>query len=356
MIKNLINRIIFPFCVLAFASLGITIYTKLVNSSVGFVDGFVAATPTKNNKYVCSAEDYQCIKNLIKDLNNSEKKLLIFGNSQLGAINQFSEGEINYAHQLALKYEDDDDFIVRSIWIPNVNFTEFKEIYSSIEECSLEIDNLIIPLFLDDTRDAGIRESLKDYSSKICGESNKSGLDDNRYITFDPKKNSQLFDYFILNNMPYLKEAKSLNTHFRTFLYKFRNTVFGITASSKRKITPKEYHKNISSLKELITLRKEKNLSSIIYIPPLLHYSSGKAIPYVRNEYKAFKDEMKRISKVMECEFYNFESIVNDDLWGFKETTSLSGNSKEIDFMHFTYLGHEIVFNKLSNVIDKFNK
>ena len=41
MIKNLINRIIFPFYVLAFASLGITIYTKFVNSSVGFVDGFV---------------------------------------------------------------------------------------------------------------------------------------------------------------------------------------------------------------------------------------------------------------------------------------------------------------------------
>ena len=123
-------------------------------------------------------------------LNSSEKNLLLFGNSQLGAINQFSEGEINYAHQLALKYEDDDKFIVRSIWIPNVNFTEFREIYSSIEECSLEIDNLIIPLFLDDTRDAGIRESLKDYSSKICGESNKSGLDDNRYISFDPKNNS----------------------------------------------------------------------------------------------------------------------------------------------------------------------
>ena len=53
--------------------------------------------------------------------------------------------------------------------------------------------------------------------------------------------------------------------------------------------------------------------------------------------------------------FYNFESIVNDDLWVLKNDL-LSGNSKEIDFMHFTYLGHEIVFNKLSNVIDKFNK
>ena len=60
---------------LAFASLGITIYTKLVNSSEALVDGFVGSTST-SSKYVCAAEDYICVKNLIKDLNNSEKKLL----------------------------------------------------------------------------------------------------------------------------------------------------------------------------------------------------------------------------------------------------------------------------------------
>ena len=340
---------------LAFASLGITIYTKLVNSSEALVDGFVGSTST-SSKYVCAAEDYICVKNLIKDLNNSDKKLLLFGNSQLGAINQFSRGEINYGHQLALKYEDDaDNFIVRSIWIPNATLAEFKEIYLSIEECVLKIDYLIIPLFLDDTR-AGIRESLKDYSSKICGNSNKSFLDKNSSMDLNPIRNSQNFDRFVLNRMPYIKEAKDLNTHFRKFLYQLRNTFFGITASSERKIIPKEYNKNIASLKELISLRLGKNLSNIIYIPPLLHYSSGKAIPYVRNEYHSFKDEMREICKVNKCDFYNFESIVNDDLWGFKKNTSLRGNPKEIDFMHFTYLGHKTVFNKLSNVIDKLKK
>ena len=211
---------------LAFASLGITIYTKLVNSSEVFVDGFVGATATNSNKYVCNAEEYICVKNLIKDLNTSDKKILLFGNSQLGAINQFSQGEINYAHQLALKYEDDaDKFILRSIWIPNATLLEFNEIYLSFEECFLKIDYLIIPLFLDDTR-TGIRESLKDYSSKICGKSNKSFLDENRYMAFDAI-NSQIFDHLILNRMPFIKDAKNLNTHFRTFLYQLRNTFLG---------------------------------------------------------------------------------------------------------------------------------
>ena len=65
---------------------------------------------------------------------------------------------------------------------------------------------------------------------------------------------------------------------------------------------------------------------------------------------------MREICNVTKCDFYNFESIVNDDLWGVKKNTSLRGNEKEIDFMHFTFLGHKIVFNKLSNVIDKLKK
>ena len=148
---------------------------------------------------------------------------------------------------------------MRSIWIPNATLSEFKEINLSIEKCVLEIDYLIIPLFLDDTR-AGIRESLKDYSSKICGNSNKSSSDENRNMALAPITNSQYSDRFILNRMPYIKEAKNLNSHFRIFLYKLRNTFFGITASSERKIIPKEYNKNIGSLKELISLRMKKNL------------------------------------------------------------------------------------------------
>ena len=61
---NLIKKIVFPFLVLAFASLGITLYTNLVNSSDELIDGFVEATPTNSNKYVCNAEEYICVKTL----------------------------------------------------------------------------------------------------------------------------------------------------------------------------------------------------------------------------------------------------------------------------------------------------
>ena len=60
---------------------------------------------------------------------------------------------------------------MRSIWVPNATLAEFKEIYLSIRKCQTEIDNLILPLFLDDTREQTIRESLQNYSSNICSSS-----------------------------------------------------------------------------------------------------------------------------------------------------------------------------------------
>ena len=84
------------------------------------------------------------------------------GNSQLGAINQFSKGEINYAHKLSIDINKnrDNPLTVRSIWVPNATLAEFKEIYLSIRKCQTEIDNLILPLFLDDTREQTIREII----------------------------------------------------------------------------------------------------------------------------------------------------------------------------------------------------
>ena len=121
------------------------------------------------------------MKSLIIDMNGSNKNVLIFGNSQLGAINQFSKGDINYAHKLSIDINKNRNqpLTVRSIWIPNATLGEFKEIYLSMRKCPTRIDNLILPLFLDDTREQTIRESLKDYFSKIC--SSFKPLSTNKY-------------------------------------------------------------------------------------------------------------------------------------------------------------------------------
>ena len=57
---------------------------------------------------------------------------------------------------------------IKSIWLPNGNLREFNKIINQLEICKLEIDLVVLPIFLDDMRENTIREEIKMYSSKIC--------------------------------------------------------------------------------------------------------------------------------------------------------------------------------------------
>ena len=101
MLKNLIKKLSFPFSVIFVASLAVNSFYKFSDNNID--NGFVNATPVRSNKYFCNSNNYVCVKNIMNDLNNSNNNILLLGNSQLGAINQFSEGEINYAQDLSSK-------------------------------------------------------------------------------------------------------------------------------------------------------------------------------------------------------------------------------------------------------------
>lgn len=60
-----------------------------------------------------------------------------------------------------------------------------------MRKCPKRIDNLILPIFLDDTRDQSIRESFKNYISKICN--NFQPLSTNKY-----KKENDLITLVII--------------------------------------------------------------------------------------------------------------------------------------------------------------
>ena len=171
MLKKYFQEILFSALVVLFSFSGLFIYSRIITQEKEKkAEGFANATKTESNKYVCEANNFNCVKSLIIDLNRSNKNVLIFGNSQLGAINQFSKGDNNYAHKLSIDINKNrsQPLTVRSICIPNVTLGEFKEIYLSMRKCPTRIDNLILPLFLDDTRELAIRESLKNYISNIC--------------------------------------------------------------------------------------------------------------------------------------------------------------------------------------------
>ena len=89
MLKKYFQEILFIILVVLFAFSGLFIYLRIIIQKEQKGGGFANATPTESNKYVCEANNFNCVKSLIIDLNRSNKNVLIFGNSQLGAINQF---------------------------------------------------------------------------------------------------------------------------------------------------------------------------------------------------------------------------------------------------------------------------
>ena len=356
MIYHFLKKIIFPFSVISFTSIGLIIYSRSLKPDSDIGGGFGRATVTISNKYFCNASEYNCVKEILSDFETYKKKVLLFGNSQLAAINQLENSQINYADNLSRKIEKNEslNLILRSFWMPNANLSEFNLINKSLNECSVDIDIMIIPVFLDDTRINNIRDSLGNYTNKICEDIFKFERNNEKLDKYKSIVNSKKVEGIILSNTPILKDMSNLNIHFRTFLYKFRNSIFGITASTKRKILPAAYNANIDSLREIISSRNLNKLSTIVYIPPLLNSSTKKPIPYNRDEYTSLKNQIQEICSGKYCNYFDLDREVPDNLWGTKASTRFEG--EELDFMHFTYSGHVIFSDKLFNIISKIKQ
>ena len=91
--------------------------------------------------------------------------ILLLGNSQYHTINQMKKGDVVLSQILYDYYKKDDiDFITNSL--PNVNLQEQYLIFEYFSR-RLPIKLLILPVFMDDTREDDIRFGLPEYLKKI---------------------------------------------------------------------------------------------------------------------------------------------------------------------------------------------
>jgi len=130
-------------------------------------------------------------------------------------------------------------------------------------------------------------------------------------------------------------------------LYEARNYIFNISPSSKRKMLPGNYRKNIEALEALFKSAQLNNINVIAYIAP---FPSEENNPYDQKEYYQFKDDSRAIARSTGVILYNFEDLIPLNKWGYKAGTSF-GVEKERDFMHFQHKGHEILAESLFNIL-----
>ena len=210
----------------------------------------------------------QKINQLIKGWKQRGSKdvVLILGNSQTHSINQFEEGEKTYNHLLFDEYKENYDIITHSI--PNANF---QELYLTFEFwlTHLPIKMVIIPAFMDDMREEGIRKpyfsGLKELKFTINNDADISTSINNTINGFSNKTESIELssDFEALKETVQDKSEKALNDFLNKYfsawekrptlrgeifikLYLLRNTVLGISAQTKRRMIPKKYKKKHS--------------------------------------------------------------------------------------------------------------
>lgn len=127
-------------------------------------------------------------------------------------------------------------------------------------------------------------------------------------------------------------------------LYKIRNTVFNIDATTIRKKIPARYKKNFEALINITKLAKLNNIKIFFYVSPIRQDIN---LPYDLEDYELFKKEAKIFAEKNDVHFFNYERLIPKDNWGFKRSIVLGNNKFEIDFMHFRSKGHSLLSDKV---------
>ncbi|MDC0470435.1 hypothetical protein OAO13_03520 [Candidatus Pseudothioglobus singularis] len=308
---------------------------------------------------------HKCINSYYEGGQNQEIVLWL-GNSQLHAINQIKPKDTT-AIPILHRYVKKDLKYLLTFSQPNANLKEHQFLFEYLVK-KLPITTLVLPVVFDDMRETGVRSSLidADKNQRIASFVKNSlhnktpelnqpdlSLNEQDMIALEDtiqKHSEKYLDLKLKKIWGIWEQRPILRGKILNGLYLFRNRLFGINASTVRRIIPARYQMNMQAFREILQLTKKKNIKALVYIAPLRNDVN---IPYDSNEYSNFKTEIQLISEEYDVKFFNFENLVPGEYWGTKESTTIGGDS-ELDFMHFQAGGHKLLADGLYSELIKF--
>ncbi|MEM9820477.1 MAG: hypothetical protein AAF985_05375 [Bacteroidota bacterium] len=291
----------------------------------------------------------------------SKEVILVLGNSQTHSINQLKPGEVTYNELLFTDFQEEYD--VLTLTYPNAGLQEFF-LTISYALNQYPIKAITVPIFMDDMRENGIRTTaftdlaeqgyrLQDTTlialkiNQALSKLNTSNDtdDDLQALRETPQEKTEkyLSDQLSAQAMMW-KERPKVRGELFISLYRLRNSILGINAQTKRKMIPSYYRDNLEALEGLLRLGEHANVVTFCYIPPI---RQDVEVPYDLSEYNNFKKDIAQLTQQYPNTYFsNLEAIIPAEYWGVKKSTNISGKA-ELDFMHFQYQGHELLYSKL---------
>lgn len=292
--------------------------------------------------------------------------LLLLGNSQAHSINQKNINEVTYVEMLNKRI---DGYYVIANTYPNASLQDFLISYKYWMTV-LPVKALVIPLFLDDMREAnGISYDFypklvdKNFSfeendnillrklniSFSSVHEKKIALDDSNH--YENLSTQDIVEKYLNtqldNNWNVWNNRKNAQGILFGKLYELRNTIFNIKATTVRRMIPDKYADNMTALDLIIKDAQKNDIKLFLYVPPIRNDVEK---PYDPKEYRLFKSQIQDIvNKYPNTVFFkDYDNIVPGKYFGHKASTSLGKQTEELDFMHFQFTGHSILFDSLS--------
>lgn len=276
--------------------------------------------------------------------------VLWLGNSQLAAINRLKAGDRaapGLLHE-ALR--------ARGIYqvtyaVPNANLLEHALQYSALAG-QYDTRALILPVFLDDIREQGIREPvaglLDDPGVRSRVElttiwpliSGSLHVNNALHSKSDATETRQKWAERMLNEKlgawwPLWQQRANMRGIVGIVVHELRNKILGINAQTKRRVDPGVYREKMTLLTAILAETRARNIKVLLYVPP---FRLDIPHPYFDDDYGRLKRDLQALALQYGARFANLESIVPGPEWGMV-VNAITGLG-DYDFMHFTAEGH----------------
>jgi len=329
-------------------------------------------------QHIDSVEKNEFVSGWVK--RGKKDVVFILGNSQTHSINQKKDNEVNYVELL----HNANPLSMREVLCvsqPNAGLQEFYLSYAYWKTI-FPIRQVIIPVFMDDMREDGVRADvffsslveekfqLKDTTQQMvhkinadlrsfwshnnvnAGSTVKNEMSLSSDETLQERTEKKINTWLDMHSVVW-SNRQNVRGDFFNWTYRLRNTVLGINANTIRKMIPQRYDLNLEALNLMVNDCLASEISIVLYIPPIRF---DVTLPYDLDEYQRFKSDIEAIAKKHpgKIVFKNYESSVPPELWGYKDATNLK-DEREIDFMHFQFRGHRILADSLQRSMNLLN-
>ncbi len=305
------------------------------------------------------------IASMLSHAQGSDALVLVLGNSQTHSINQKEKGHVVYPELLQNRLPD-RIFLTNSL--PNANLQEFYTILNWWND-QLDFKTVLIPVFMDDLREDGLRKDFlkglvrdehtiepeldeldTEWNQILASFQNtqEEGTVSSEGIETPQERSEKYITSWLSDRSEMWRNRPNARGDLFMKLYQWRNQLFGINASTKRKIIPARYDKNLTALSKILNFCQERGINCVVYIPPI---RTDVEVPYDLNEYALFKEEVQQITEMTQTsQFHDLDGIIPGKYWGLKASTNTDAEP-ELDFMHFQFRGHEILADSLEQIL-----